>query len=354
MRGSGGVGVLVREELLDVYTVEVLDRSAEDKTWVHLKSKQGEGDLVGAVCYVPPEASSRGKSEEETFGALEEQVQKFGTLGTLVICGVFNARCGDLVEEEAEDEVPGRRPVDTIKNWQGEALMSFLGNSGLYIVNGRIGRDGFTCVSGRGSSVLDYCILPREQLKSIIGFRVVTMRESLEEMHFRGEGMRIPDHSILMWNLQLEGPEYWTGKEKNWNETKKTTFIVSENYLENDSEEIRKLVNKVKVSRSQKNIDEVYKEVTTLLRSRLKQVTWRSDQKRQPWFSKELGKLRRKFHIAEKEWLHCRGKKEHLVKRGHYLEIRRNYKKAVGRTKRAYVEKRGQDMERLLKQPRKW
>ena len=86
----------------------------------------------------------------------------------------------------------------------------------------------------------------------------------------------------------------------------------------------------------------------------MKEVTWRSDQKRQPWFSKELGKLRRKFHIAEKEWLHCRGKKECLVKRGHYLEIRRNYKKAVWKTKRAYVEKRGQDMERLLKQPRKW
>ena len=99
--------------------------------------------------------------------------------------------------------------------------------------------------------------------------------------------------------------------------------------MEKDSEEIRKQVNKVKFSRSQKDIDEVYKEVTTLLRSRLKEVTWRSDQKRQPWFSKELGKLRRKFHIAEKEWLHCRGKKERLVKRGHYLEIRRNYKKAV-------------------------
>ena len=56
---------------------------------------------------------------------------------TIVICGEFNARSGDLVEEEAEDEMPGRRPVDTIKNWQGEALMSYLGNSGLYIVNGK-------------------------------------------------------------------------------------------------------------------------------------------------------------------------------------------------------------------------
>ena len=30
-----------------------------------------------------------------------------------------------------------------------EALMSFLGNSGLYIVNGRMGRDGFTCMCVR-------------------------------------------------------------------------------------------------------------------------------------------------------------------------------------------------------------
>ena len=41
--------------------------------------------------------------------------------------------------------MPDRRPIDTIKNWQGEALISFLGNSGLYIVNYRMGRDDFTC-----------------------------------------------------------------------------------------------------------------------------------------------------------------------------------------------------------------
>ena len=63
--------------------------------------------------------------------------------------GDFNARCGNMIEDEAAEEVPGCRPIDTIKNWQGEALMNFLGNSGLLMVNGRMGRDGFTCVSGQ-------------------------------------------------------------------------------------------------------------------------------------------------------------------------------------------------------------
>ena len=54
-------------------------------------------------------------------------------------------------------KVPGA--IDMVKNRQGEDLMDFLENTGMRIVNGRSGRDGFTCVPGRGSSVVDCCIV---------------------------------------------------------------------------------------------------------------------------------------------------------------------------------------------------
>ena len=51
-----------------------------------------------------------------------------------------------------------------VKNRQGEDLMDFLGNTGMRVVNGRGGKDGFTCVSGMGSSLVDYCIVEVENL----------------------------------------------------------------------------------------------------------------------------------------------------------------------------------------------
>ena len=44
-----------------------------------------------------------------------------------------------------------------------------------YIVNGTKGKDAFTCVSSRGSSVVDYCIVPGESQSMIEEFKVVTI-----------------------------------------------------------------------------------------------------------------------------------------------------------------------------------
>ena len=37
----------------------------------------------------------------------------------------------------------------------------------MIVVNGRKGRDAFTCVSGRGCSVVDYCIVGKEDFGMI-------------------------------------------------------------------------------------------------------------------------------------------------------------------------------------------
>ena len=43
------------------------------------------------------------------------------------------------------------------------------------VVNGRKGRDAFTCVSGRGCSVVDYCIVGKENFSMIYkDFKVMT------------------------------------------------------------------------------------------------------------------------------------------------------------------------------------
>ncbi len=50
------------------------------------------------------------------------------------------------------------------------------------VVNGRKGRDAFTCVSSRGCSVVEYCIIDKEDFGMIESFKVMTMSEVAEEM----------------------------------------------------------------------------------------------------------------------------------------------------------------------------
>ena len=119
LRGSGGVGLLVREEVLERCIVEVLDTDVEDVLWVRL-SQENEEMLTLAVCYIPPESSSCGRGAEETLQLLAEQVEKFGSQGPLIICGDFNARCGTL--DVHSEGVPPREVVDVVRNNQGEDL----------------------------------------------------------------------------------------------------------------------------------------------------------------------------------------------------------------------------------------
>ena len=51
-----------------------------------------------------------------------------------------------------------------MKNSQGEVFVDFLARANMAVVNGKKGRNAFTCISGRGCSVVDYCIAGKENL----------------------------------------------------------------------------------------------------------------------------------------------------------------------------------------------
>lgn len=58
-------------------------------------------------------------------------------------------------------------------------------------------RDGLTCVSDRGSSVVDCCIVGAENLGLIGNFKVTTTNESNEEMKLERVAIRVPEDSLL-------------------------------------------------------------------------------------------------------------------------------------------------------------
>ena len=57
---------------------------------------------------------------------------------------------------------------------------------------------------------------------------------------------------------------------------------------------------------------------------------------------------------AEREWLKCGDKDAKMEKKREYVEKRRTSKKAVGKAKRGAEESRQNELEGLIRSPRRW
>ena len=105
--------------------------------------------------------------------------------------GDLNSRFGDNQEhiEGIDLKVPSRKVLDVGKNKHGDLLIDFLKDGQLCIVNGRVNpeNDNFTFVDpGRGSSVVDFLIVPYCNLKSITDFHVHLARELMTNCNVDG------------------------------------------------------------------------------------------------------------------------------------------------------------------------
>ena len=85
-------------------------------------------------------------------------------------------------------------------------FIDFLINANLCILNGRnLKHNDFTSISPRGCAVVDYCLVPYEQLEHSSDFKVIRCSNLLEDAVGiqRLGNSTIPDHSILTWMLQV-------------------------------------------------------------------------------------------------------------------------------------------------------
>ena len=198
VRGSGGVGVMVKNSFCENWLIEIVDVTLEDVIWVKFQHEESDCVVFVAVCYIPPVGSSRDVDVAERLLLLEEQTQRFQAEGQVILCGDFNARCGGLTD--VYDETMERCCVDMVRNEQGEMLVECMKNTGLCFVNGRQGADEFTCISSKGRSVVDYCLVSLEELASVENFVIETMSQCEAHLCVGEEGIRVPDHSVLMWD----------------------------------------------------------------------------------------------------------------------------------------------------------
>ena len=207
--------------------------------------------------------------------------------------------------------MPVRKVVDESKNSQGEALIDFLRGMKMTVVNGRKGKDVFTCVSEKGCSVVDYCIVGCEDFDVVKNFMVTTMSESMVEMGCKGVVTRVPDHSLLRWQVVVDGVD--EVKEDECESGKRRKLRVPEGYLEGEVERLAKLRNRVmNAGRDQVVIDKVYEELVAVMKAGLIEVKVKEGRRGQPWFTKEIAELRKAWHRAEKEWLRLCGEEKEV------------------------------------------
>ena len=148
-----------------------------------------------------PNTTVKCLNDSELFYAtLLEQVYSYQNEGRLFICGDFNSRVGDASEYiEGVDDVMSRDVIDYTVNNNGDLLIDFMVDSGLCMVNGRVGHNNFTHVSHRGKSVVDYVCVPYEQMCFVSDFHVHLMSDLVGVLNYQGV-TKVPDHSVLTWS----------------------------------------------------------------------------------------------------------------------------------------------------------
>ena len=330
----------------------------EDVLWVKLSNVASGVDMVLAVCYIPPISSGREVCLEERWQCLSEQVSKYASLSTVLLCGDFNARCGCVEEVEGLGD---RQSEDQVINEQGRALLDFTRSLGLCVANGRAGSGDFTCISSKGCSVVDYCLLFKDDLGVVSNFKVVTMTEFVDAFHADCIVERIPDHSALVWDLVLDGDVGCSGGEPEdtpgecfGNEFR---YVVPDDYLCDKKRDIESIVDNLRsYEGDQAHMDSLYDQLTGLMFSGLHKVkcSLRTSRQKHRWFTKDLMNMRKTFHQSERAWLRTKDKEERKCKRMHYVANRRTYAKAVRSSKRNFIRSQQLQLEKLLCNPKRW
>ena len=139
LRGSGGVGFLIKDTVLDKYNLKLLDSHFEGILWIELRDKKNLlPRILLCVAYLPPENSSRGNSAQEFYDTLLTQVYSLYTCSddVILIGGDFNSRIGNKQDYCASlDHIKDRNSVDTGNNKFGSYFLDFLKDCAFCVVS---------------------------------------------------------------------------------------------------------------------------------------------------------------------------------------------------------------------------
>ena len=191
---SGGVGVLIKNELLE--GVELIQKeSCSDYIICKLNKDffKQEHDTYLVNAYVVPYDSSKAVDEnkgKDILNQVEDVVNNLKEKGEVILCGDFNSRIGQqpgmlkndtikflpLPEDYESDEFKPRNSQDIKTNSHGTQFLRLITHNQLTLLNGRTLGDSagkFTSIQRNGCSVIDYFAVTRKINQNVNYFKVL-------------------------------------------------------------------------------------------------------------------------------------------------------------------------------------
>ena len=110
-------------------------------------------------------------------------------------------RCGGL--RDVDGEMVDRCNVDMVKNKQGEMLVECMKRAQVYALS-MIDRDQMSLPVSPvkdDRSMVDYCLVPCEEVANVENFIVRTMSHCEAHLCTSEAGLRVSDNSVIMWDL---------------------------------------------------------------------------------------------------------------------------------------------------------
>ena len=279
-KGSGGVGFLIHNSIMLYYDVNITDMNYEGILVIKLTHKWSSFTFFIVTCYLPPENSPWGREAEAFYSHLLSLLYSV-EFDNLIICGDFNSRIGNIMDYVTDiDSIPVRQVIDKHVNQHGKCLIDFLIESKLCILNGRISPENndFTNLSSRGTSVVDYIIVPHDKISCFRNFQVISCKSIIEInnlYNLLGERSRIPDHAVLYVEMRstisnsLNDTIISTGK--NMSKRSRVRYKFNNLPIEfcnnvNFNEQFDLIVNQINVnSETQVEVTSVYNNICYLL-----------------------------------------------------------------------------------------
>ncbi|CAG2208741.1 unnamed protein product [Mytilus edulis] len=378
--GSGGVGILIRNDVRDEFNINIVEDNTDGIIWVKFEDKTfAHNCFYVCVIYLPPENSTRAVNIHEFFDILMTNIYTIPQGKPFYICGDWNSRCSDLPDSiEGIDKLPQRNVVDFQHNGYGNIFCDFLTDVNCCILNGRKTlHNDFTFVSTRGMSVVDYCVLPYEHLDNFNNFNVIRTSSIVEQINALGKydlKKAMPDHSLLTWDFTLNFDSNCciNTQTRGTSETKKKydTRNLPEDWLcqESTIAEIDNAICFLENSiADQSNIDNMYENFVKIVKTEMcnklpaKNIVlsngFNINKRRRckkEWWNEELTLLWNEVCKAEKVWIKCKIKRNKRELRHIFVNKRRIFDKAVQSSKRKYWYSLQEDLIKSCDNPKEF
>ena len=261
------------------------------------------------------------------------------------------------------DDVPERECIDNVCNSHGEAFIDFLHEARMLITNGRVaGKNTFTSISARGSSVVDYFAVSQDDFKNCISCNVSPVNEIISNNHLESmlsERCRAPDHSLISLSYRITSMDYPIYEEnqdqnqQNENINKRYNYgTMSENFMNSPSRLsiLDTLISRLQSNeKSQTSIDSFYDEMLKEIFEEMDgHIMYKNASKKskkhyknhKPFWNDELTAFWKNMAQAEKEYLKFKNTPRRNILHKKFTTKRKLFDKLLRNTKRSYYRKK--------------